>query len=148
MRSFCSSCAISIVFAAMLRLIIEWLNWNLRWLGRERRVLTSDRNELNGGSSSVVLDWSASGREIANCNPGDRGGVAPGIMFMGLLVDCKGEVGVWSGEAELESILQGDEIKERKTTTGLEVKCEPEGVKYWKSSSGSETIVLRPRKRI
>ena len=57
---------------------------------------------------------------------------------MGLLVDCKGEVGVSSGEAGLEGILEREDIGERRLTTGLMGMSELEGVKDWKFPSGSE----------
>ena len=57
---------------------------------------------------------------------------------MGLLVDWKAEAGVSSGEAGLEGNFEGEEIEERKVTTGLVGRSEREGVKGWKSSSRSE----------
>ena len=57
---------------------------------------------------------------------------------MGLLVDRKDEVGVSSGEAGLECILGGKDTGERKLTTELVGRSKPEGVRGWKSSSGSE----------
>ena len=61
-----------------------------------------------------------------------------GIVFVGFLVDCKRDAGVLSGKSGLEGIFEGEDIGERKMMTGLEVKSIPEGVKVWKSSSGSE----------
>ena len=110
----------------------------MRWLGRERTGRTSDSSELNGRSSSVVLDASFSGSEIGNCSPVDREGVAPGIIVVGLLVDSNGEASVPSGEAGLERIFEGEEIGEKKVTIRLEEKSEPEGVRGWKSFSRSE----------
>ena len=57
---------------------------------------------------------------------------------MGFLVDCRDEAGVSSDEAGLEGIFEGEEVGEGKLTTGLNGKSEPEGVKDWNSSSGSE----------
>ena len=67
-----------------------------------------------------------------------------------MLVDRKGEVGGSSGEAGLEgearlegeagleSFFEGEEIGERKVTTKLLGRSKPEGVRGWKSPSGSE----------
>ena len=55
-----------------------------------------------------------------------------------MLVGCKGEAGVWSGEAGLEGIFAGGELGDRKVTTEVVGKSKPEGVGGWKSSSGSE----------
>ena len=71
------------------------------------------------------------------CSPVDREG-ASGIIVVVLPVDCKVEAGVSSGEAGLEGILKEEEIGERNVTTGLVGISKPEGVKGWKSSSGSE----------
>ena len=60
------------------------------------------------------------------------------VINVGLLVDCKGEAGVFLGEAVLEAILEGEGIGERKLTTGLVGMSKQEGVKCRKSSSGSE----------
>ena len=49
-------------------------------------------------------------KEIENCSPVDREGITSGIIFLGLLIDCKGELVVSSGEAELECILEGEGI--------------------------------------
>ena len=57
---------------------------------------------------------------------------------MGLPVDCKGEAGASSGEAGLEGIFEGEEIRERKVRIGLEGKSKPEGLKGWKASSASK----------
>ena len=54
---------------------------------------------------------------------------------MELLVGCKSEAGGSSGEAGLEGILEGEEMGE---TTGLVGISKSEGLKGWKSSSGSE----------
>ena len=59
-------------------------------------------------------------------------------VIVGLLVVCKGEAGVSSGDAGLEGILEGEDIGERKMTTELVGRFKPEGVSGWKSSSGSE----------
>ena len=56
--------------------------------------------------------------EIENCNPVEGEKAEFGITFVGLLVDCRGEAGVSSGEAGLEGIFEGDEIGGRKVTTG------------------------------
>ena len=91
----------------------------MRQLGRERRGRTSDRKELNVGSSSVCLDWSFSGSEIENCNPVEGGEAGFGSTFMGLLVDRRGEAGVLSGQAGLEGIFNVGEIGDKKVTTEL-----------------------------
>ena len=57
---------------------------------------------------------------------------------MELLVDCKSETGVSSGEAGLEGIFEGKEKGERKLKTGLVGRSKPESVKDWKYSSGPE----------
>ena len=57
---------------------------------------------------------------------------------MGLLVDCTDEVGVLSGEAGLEGVLEGEEIGQRKVTTGIVGISISERVNGWKFSSGSE----------
>ena len=62
----------------------------------------------------------------------------PGITFVGLLVDRRGDTGVSSGEIRLEGIFEGKEIRDRKVTTDLVWRSKPEGVRGWKSSSGSE----------
>ena len=54
------------------------------------------------------------------------------------LEESKGEAGVSSGEAGLEGIFEGEEITDRKVTTGLVGRSKPEGVNCWTSSSGSE----------
>ena len=56
---------------------------------------------------------------------------------MGLSVYRKGEAAVSSGEG-LEGNFDGEEIGDRKVTTGFRGRSKPEGVKGWKSSSGSE----------
>ena len=111
------------------------------WLGREGRGWTSDKSELNGGSSSVVLDWSFSGSEIGNYNPVEGEEAASGIKFVGLLVDRRVEVGVSTGEAGLEGFFEGEEIGNGKVTTELVGSSKPEGVRGWKSSSGLERTV-------
>ena len=75
---------------------------------------------------------------MGNCNPVVGEEVASRVIVVGILVDCKDEAGVLSGEAGLECIFERDEIGERKVTIGLEGRSEPEGVKAWKSSSGSK----------
>ena len=107
-------------------------------IGRERRVRTSNKCELNGGTSCVFADWSFSSREIENCNQVDREEVTSGIVVVGLLVDCKGEAGVLSGEAGLEGIFEGGGIGERKLRTLFVGRPKPEGVTGWKSSTGWE----------
>ena len=86
----------------------------------------------------VALESSFPGSEIENCNPVEGEEAASEITFVGLLVDCKGEAGVSSGETGLEGFFEGEEIVERKVTTGLEGKTEPEGVKDLISFSGSK----------
>ena len=75
---------------------------------RERRDRTSNRQELNGGSSSVVLDWLSSGSKIENWSPVEGEEAAFRIVILGLLVDCKGGASVSSGEAGLEGIFEGE----------------------------------------
>ena len=72
------------------------------------------------------------------CSPVDRDGATSGIIVVVLPVDCKGEAGVSSCEAGLEGILKEEDIGERNKTKRLMGKSKPEGVKCWKSSSGSE----------
>ena len=62
-----------------------------------------------------------------------------GTIVVGVLVGCKGEAGISSGEAGLESIFAAGEIGDRKVTTEVVGRSKPEGVSGWKSSSGSET---------
>ena len=76
--------------------------------------------------------------EIENCNTVDGEEAASGIGVVGLLVDCEGEAGVSSGEAGLEGIFEGEEIGDRKLTTELVGKSNPEGVSGWSSSFRSE----------
>ena len=94
---------------------------------------TSDKRELNGGSSWLFSDWLASRREINNGEPVDVGEATSGVPVGGSLVDCKGEVGVLSGDAVFEGILG-----ERKVTTELVSRYKPEGVRGRESSFGSE----------
>ena len=61
-----------------------------------------------------------------------------GIVVVGLLVDCKSEASILSGEAGLVGIFEVEEIGERKVTTRLVGEAKPEGVNIWKSSSGLE----------
>ena len=99
---------------------------------------TTDRKELDGGSSCVVSEWSFFGSDFDNSTPTDREGATSVIIAVGLLVDCKVEAAFSSGEAGLEGILEREEIGERKVTTGSVGMSKPEGVNGWKSSSGSE----------
>ena len=57
---------------------------------------------------------------------------------MGLLENREGEAGVSSGEAGLESIFEGEKIRDKKVTTDLVGRSKPEDVRGWKSSSGPE----------
>ena len=57
---------------------------------------------------------------------------------MGLLVDCRGEAGVLSGEVGLEGIFEGREIRDRKVPPELVGGSKPEGVWGWKASFGLE----------
>ena len=136
----------------------DWSSWKLMWLGRERRGRTSDRIELSGGNSSIALDWSFPVKEIENCNPVEGEKATSGIVIVGLLLDCKSEAGLLSGEDGLEGIFEGEELGERKVTTRLEGKSEPEGVKDGNLSCGSvkterqlsqweKMSVVRTRKR-
>ena len=52
-----------------------------------------------------------------------------GIVVVKLLAGCKGEASGSSGEAGSEGSLYGEEIRERKVTTGLVGISKPEGVK-------------------
>ena len=61
-----------------------------------------------------------------------------GLPLREILVDRRGEVGVSSGEARLEGIFEGKEIGDKKVITELVGRSKPEGVRGWKSSSGSE----------
>ena len=137
-RSFRSACAFLYFSQRCWRPRADWSGWKLRWLGRERRGWTSDTSELNGGSSSVVLDWSFSGSESENCNQVDRGGVAPVNIVMGMPVDCKGEAGVSSRKARLESAFDGEEIGLRIMTSRLSGNFKPDDIKGSQSSSGLE----------
>ena len=78
------------------------------------------------------------GREIENGNPVHTEEVTSGTVVVGLLVDFKGEAGVSSGEASLEGTFEREEICVRRVTTGLAGSSKLEGVRGWKSSSGSE----------
>ena len=90
---------------------------------------------------TVVLDGSVLGSEIENCNPVEEEEATSGTVVLGLLVGCKGEAGVSSGEAGLEGIFAGAEIGDRKVTTEVVGRSKPEGVGGWKSSSGSNLQV-------
>ena len=59
-------------------------------------------------------------------------------VVVGLLVVCKSEAGVSSGDAGLDGIFEGEEIGDKKVRTELVERSKPEGVRGWKSSSGSE----------
>ena len=61
-----------------------------------------------------------------------------GTVVVELLVVCKSEAGISSGEAGLEGIFAEGEIGDRKVTTEVVGRSKPEGVGGWKSSSGSE----------
>ena len=61
-----------------------------------------------------------------------------GTVVVGLLLGCKCEAGVSSGEAGLEGIFAGGETGDKKVTTEVVGRSKPEGVEGWKSSSGSE----------
>ena len=76
--------------------------------------------------------------EIENCDPVEGGEATSGTVVVGLIVGCKGEAGVSSGEAGLEGIFAGGAIGNRKVTTEVVGTSKPEGVGGWKSSSGSE----------
>ena len=76
--------------------------------------------------------------EIENCNTVDGEEAASVIGVVGLLLDCEGEAGVSSGEAGLKGIFEGEEIGDRKVSTELVGMSKSEGVRGWKSSSGSE----------
>ena len=76
--------------------------------------------------------------DIENCNPNEGGEATSETVVVGLLVGCKVEAGVSSGEAGLEGIFAGGEIEDRKVTTELVGRSKPEGVGGWKSSFGTE----------
>ena len=73
------------------------------------------------------------GSEFGNCGPVEGGETTSSAVVVGLVVVCIVEAGVSSGEAGFEGIL-GD----RNVTTELVERSKPEGVKGWRSSSGSE----------
>ena len=85
-----------------------------------------------------------SGSQIENCSPVDRKGVTPGNIIVGLLVDCKSEASVSTGEAGLDGNFQGEEIGEGMLTTALVRRSKQEGVKGRKSSSGSQRTERQP----
>ena len=60
-------------------------------------------------------------------------------VVVGLLVVCKGEAGVLSGEAGLEGIFEGEEIGDKKVKTELVGRFRPEGVRIWKSFGSERT---------
>ena len=93
---------------------------------------------MKWGSFSVLLEWSVLGSEIENCNPVEEEEATSGTVVVGLLVGCKGETGVSSGDAGLEGIFVGEEIGDKKVTTESVGRSKPECVRGWKSSSGSE----------
>ena len=93
----------------------------------------SDTRELNGGSSWVFSVWLASGQAIHNCELIDAERVSCWVIFGGWLLDGKGGAGVSSIDAELGGILG-----ERKVTGEIVRSSKPEGVRGWKSPSGSE----------
>ena len=68
----------------------------------------------------------------------DKKGATFENTAVALLLDCNGEAGVSSGETGLQGIFDGKEIGETKVTTGLLGSSKREGLKGWKSSSGSE----------
>ena len=75
---------------------------------------------------------------MENCNPVEEEEATSGAVVVGLLVICKGEAGVSSGEAGLEGMFEGGEMGDKKVTKELVGQSRPEGVGGWKSSSGSE----------
>ena len=75
---------------------------------------------------------------MENCNPVEEEEVPSEAVVVGLLVICKGEAGVSSGDAGLEGIFEGGEMGDRKVMKELVDQSRPEGVGGWKSSSGSE----------
>ena len=56
------------------------------------------------------------GSEIENFNPVEEEEATSGTVVVGLLVVCKGEAGVSSGDAGLEGILEGEERRDKKAT--------------------------------
>ena len=78
------------------------------------------------------------GSEIENCNPVEEEEATSGTVVVRLLVVCKGEAGVSSGDARLEGIFKREEMGDKKVTTELLGRSKPKGVRVWKSSSGSE----------
>ena len=76
--------------------------------------------------------------QIGNCNPVEAEEVGFWVTLVGLLVDRRSDAGVSSGEAGLEGNFEGEEIGGRKVTTELVGRSKPEGVRGWKSPSGSE----------
>ena len=79
-------------------------------MGRERRGQTSNRSELNGRSAYVDLGCSFAGIEIENCSLVQGEDATSGLVVVRVLVGCKGEVGVLSGESRLKGIFEGDDI--------------------------------------
>ena len=66
--------------------------------------------------------------EIVNYNPVDREGATCGIAVVGLLVEGENGAGISSGDAGLEGIFEGKEVREGKVTIGLDKNSGPEGV--------------------
>ena len=75
---------------------------------------------------------------MENCGPVDAEGATSGCIVGGRTVDSKVKEGGSSGEAGLEGVFEGEEIRDRKVTTELVGRSKPEGVRGRKSSSGSE----------
>ena len=61
-----------------------------------------------------------------------------GFIVVGWIVDCEIREGGSSCEAGLEGICKQEETGDRKVTPELVGRSKPEGVRGWKSSSGSE----------
>ena len=79
-----------------------------------------------------------SGREAEKRDSVDAEGATSVLIIRSWFVDCKGEPGVSSGDAELEGIFEGKEIGDRKVKSDLVGRSKPGGVGGRKSSSGSK----------
>ena len=73
------------------------------------------------------------GSEFENCGPVEGDETTSSAVVVGLVVVCKGEAGVSSGEAGFEGISGDGNV-----ITELVEKSKPEGARGWRSSSGSQ----------
>ena len=131
--SFSSASVICVIFTAVLTSKSRVIRLKLEVIRPYRMGRTSDKKELNGGSSWVSLDWLTSSEEIGNCEPISVEGATSGFIVGGWLVDSMVRESGSSGEAGLDGIFEGGEIGNRKVTPELVGRSKPGGVRGQKS---------------